>query len=148
MVLSSATGNMEDPGLLTGFLEFVFTLLYYVLQFIIAIFLPVAYIRFARTGVVGEAFNFSAMKETIGRIGWLSYIVAVVFVALIIGIPLCIILFALILGLIFTFALFSSNLPVLLGIIAVFVIILLIIIPVVGIFQARYLTRVYDSANQ
>lgn len=35
-------------------------------------------IRFARTGSMGEAFNFSAIVETIGKIGWINYIVAMI----------------------------------------------------------------------
>ena len=43
-------------------------------------------IRFARTGSMGEAFNFSAILATIGRIGWLSYIFALIIMIIIIGI--------------------------------------------------------------
>ena len=35
-------------------------------------------VRFARTGSIGEAFNFSAIRATIAKIGWVPYIIALV----------------------------------------------------------------------
>ena len=40
-------------------------------------------IRFARTGSMGEAFNFSAILETIRKIGWVNYIIAMVVIILV-----------------------------------------------------------------
>ena len=135
-------------GIIAGILGALCNILVYILEFIVMAFLPVAYIRFARTGVFSEAFNFSAIRETIGKIGWITYIVAVVLIALIIGIPLCILLCVLFAVFIGAALLFNSNLAVVIGILAVLVILFLIIIPVVSIFQARYLTRVYGSAGE
>ena len=83
------------PGIFAGSLGALCNLLVYILECIAMVILPVAYIRFARTGVFAEAFNFSAMKETIGKIGWINYIVAVVLIAVIVGIPVSIVVFAL-----------------------------------------------------
>ncbi len=118
------------------------------MQFVVAAFLPVACIRFARTGDFFEAFNFSAIIATIGKIGWINYIVAVVFIGIIIGIPLTIVLFVLMFVLIFALILFNNNLFMLLGIIAILAILFLIIIPLVGIFEARYMTRVYETSGE
>jgi len=40
-------------------------------------------IRFARTGSMGEAFNFSAILGTIRKIGWVNYIIAMVVIILV-----------------------------------------------------------------
>ena len=88
------------------------------------------------------------MKETIGKIGWITYIVAVVLISIIVGIPLCILLCVLVAIFIGAAILSGSNLAVVFGVLAVLVILFLIIIPVVSIFQARYLTRVYGSAGE
>jgi hypothetical protein len=40
-------------------------------------------IRFARTGSMGEAFNFSAIIETIGKIGWVNYIIAMIVIIIV-----------------------------------------------------------------
>ena len=58
----------------------------YIVAFIIALFEAIGIIRFARTGSMGEAFNFGAILATIGKIGWLSYIVALILMIVIIGI--------------------------------------------------------------
>lgn len=147
LVLVSPDGNVEESGFVGGFFESLFTLLFYFAEFVIAAFLPVAYIRFARTGVFFEAFNFSAMKETIGKIGWINYIVAVVFIALLIGIPLSIVMFGLIFVFVAVAIIFSSELIVIFGLLAVMALLILIVMPVIGIFQARYMTRIYGMSG-
>lgn len=148
MILASPGGNISDPGIAGGFFESLFTLMYYLMEFVIAAILPVAYIRFARTGLFFEAFNFGAIQETIGRIGWLNYVVAVVFIALLIGIPLTMVLFLFLFILFFALVLFNSNIVVVAGILAFFALLFLIIIPLVSVFQARYLTIVYNFSSE
>lgn len=148
MILAYPGGNLDEPGIAGGFFEALFVFLFYFMEFVIAAILPVAYIRFARTGLFFEAFNLSAIKEIIGKIGWLNYIVAVVFIALIIGVPLTIVLFLFLFILFFALVLFNSNIAVVVGILAFLVLLLLIIIPLVGVFQARYLTRVYNLSGE
>jgi len=148
MILASPGENIGNPGIAGGFFESLFTLQYYLMEFVIAAILPVAYIRFARTGLFIEAFNFGAMWETIGRIGWLNYIVAVVFIALLIGIPLTMVLFLFLLILFFALALFNSNIVVIAGILAFLALLALIVIPLVSVFQARYLTLVYNFSGE
>lgn len=148
MILASPGGKIGDPGIAGGFFESLFTLLFYFMEFVIAAILPVAYIRFARTGLFFEAFNFCAIRETIGKIGWLNYIVAVVFIALLIGVPLTIVLFGFLFLLFFALVLFNSNIVVVVCILAFLALLLLILLPLVGVFQARYLTRVYDYSGE
>ncbi|MDP3564230.1 MAG: DUF4013 domain-containing protein [Methanoregula sp.] len=117
-----------------------------VIEIIVAILLPVASIRFARTGSFSEAFNFNAIIDTIKRIGWINYVVAIVLIAVVIGIPLCIIIFGLIIVGGIVAYLLGFGVPAILAIVAIAVLILLIIMPLIGVFQARYMTRIYDSA--
>ena len=80
-------------------------------------------VRFARLGRMGEAFNFGAIFETIGKIGWFSYILAMIAMFIVVFIITVILSFIPILG------------PILLFIIA----------PALAIFAAQYITLVYDS---
>jgi hypothetical protein len=108
-----------------------------IVTIIIALISPIGIIRFARTGQFGEAFNFGEILATIKKIGWLSYILALIVVAVVVGIPFLIlwfILMALVLALSFVGMIIAG-------------IILLIVLPVIAIFEARYLTQVYESAG-
>lgn len=138
----------DTYGIFFGILNRLFELLMYILEFVALVILPIATIRFARSGIFSEAFNFPGIAATIGKIGWLNYLVAVVLVSLLVGIPICMILFVLIVVVIFTYVIFSSNVFALLGIIAVMAIIIVISLPLISIFQARYLARVYESAGE
>jgi hypothetical protein len=99
-----------------------------VLAIIIGLFELIGVVRFARTGSIGEAFNFSAILATIARIGWVPYIIALV-VLFIVGI-----VFSIIVGII-------MMIPVL-G----FIIYLCLISPW-AIFLSRYVCLLYDSAG-
>ncbi|NYT06842.1 MAG: DUF4013 domain-containing protein [Methanomicrobiales archaeon] len=96
-----------------------------IVGFIIGLIATIGIIRFSRTGRMGEAFNFSAITGTIGRIGWGSYILA-----LIIGVVIIVIV-QLVLGMI----------PYLGGILQ------LIVSPFVTVFFTRYITLVYESGE-
>ena len=126
--------NIARAGLgLAGILGLVLI----ILAIIIAIFLPIASIRFARTNNFSEAFNFGAILETIGKIGWISYILALIIGAIVIGIPVGIVYF--ILMMIALAIPFVGFLILIIG--------LLVIIPLVAVFHARYLTQIFDSAG-
>lgn len=108
-----------------------------IVAILIALISPIGIIRFARTGKFGEAFNFGEILATIRKIGWLSYILALIIIAIIVGIPvlvLWVILMALMVAL-------SIAGMVIAGVI------LLIVLPIIAVFEARYLTRVYESAG-
>nr|WP_319376100.1 DUF4013 domain-containing protein [uncultured Methanoregula sp.] len=100
-------------------------LVFIILAIIIGIISSIGIIRFARTGSMGEAFNFGAITATIGKIGWINYIIALI----IMGIIICII------------ELICSLIPV------VGTIILFIVLPFITIWEARYLCMIYESAE-
>ena len=121
-------------------------LVLYIVEIIIGIIMPVAAIRFARTGSFSEAFNFSAILATIKQIGWLNYIIALILIAIVIGIPIFIIIFGFaVLGGISMYML-GGSMVALFGFIAAAILVLLVLMPLFGVFQARYMTKVYDSA--
>ncbi len=96
-----------------------------VVALIIGLFATIGIIRFARTGRTGEAFNFSAIMGTIGRIGWGSYILA-----LIIGVVIIVIV------------------QIVLGMIPyIGAVLQLIVSPFVTVFFTRYITLVYESGE-
>jgi hypothetical protein len=96
-----------------------------IVAIIIGLFEFIGIVRFARTGSMGEAFNFSAILATIGKIGWVNYILALI----ILGIILVI------------FETICSLIPV------VGMLLLFILMPFFTIFQARYTCLLYDSAG-
>lgn len=96
-----------------------------IVAIIIALFACFGVIRFARTGSMGEAFNFSGILATIGRIGWLSYIFALLIMIIIIGIVEAI----------------GSAIPF------IGQLLLFLITPFIVMFEARYLCQLYDSAG-
>jgi hypothetical protein len=118
-------------------------LVYIIVAIIIGLIAPMAMIRFARSGSIGEAFNFNAIRAHIGKIGWINYIIALIILAFVIGIPVGIIAFVLAaLTGILTVAL--SEIGVLLGGLII-VIVVLALIPIITVFQARYITQIYDT---
>ena len=96
-----------------------------IVAIIIALIACIGVIRFARTGSMGEAFNFSAILATIGRIGWLSYIFALIIMFIIIGIVEAI----------------GSAIPF------IGQLLLFLITPFIVMFEARYMCQIYDSAG-
>ncbi len=97
-----------------------------IVAILIWIISPIGIIRFARTAQFGEAFNFSEILATIKKIGWLSYILALIIVAIVVGVP-TLILWAICTALIIA-------LPILGLVIAC--IIFLIVVPILAIFES------------
>jgi hypothetical protein len=110
----------------------LFVLLLVLLEFflvlIVLLFGILGAVRFARTGSIREGIRFSGILATIRTMGWLSYILALIVVA-VAGIVYAVITAAL------------SVIP-LIGWILV-----LIIGPFFTIFTARYFTLVYDQGE-
>jgi hypothetical protein len=102
-------------------------LLALIVGLIISIIAIIGTIRFTRMGSFSEAFNFSAILETIGKIGWVDYIISLV----ILFIVLAVVQF--VMGLLMV-------IPVLGWIISFFITAALVI------FEGRYMTLLYDSA--
>jgi hypothetical protein len=147
MFLAIASGGMDDKAMASFEPNFILMILFYIVEFAVVLIMPVASIRFARTGSFAEAFNFSAITATIGRIGWLIYIVALLLVSIVVSIPIFILLFGFILVGVVSLVLFKeAGLFVFLGLLVLGVLLILIISPLVGVFQARCMTRLYDSA--
>src|SRR5208337_3711525 len=104
------------------------------------VFLSIASIRFARTRDFFEAFNFRAIIGHIGKIGWLTYILALIVLLLIIGLPLFIVeMIVIFMGF------FVGHIFIALGL---FLLLILIIAPLLSTFQARFMTRVYDLGTE
>lgn len=106
----------------------VLGLLLIIFSIAISLISVIASVRFARTDSFGEAFNISAILAHIGRIGWGSYILALVvlYLALFAITVVLMVLGVLTLGL--GFLLFFA------------------LAPAFSIFTARYVTLIYDSA--
>jgi Protein of unknown function (DUF4013) len=103
-------------------------LVVFVLAIIIALFAMIGIVRFARTGSIGEAFNFSAILATIGKIGWIPYIIAII----VLGV--CGVVFGIVVGIL-------MMIPIL-G-----MLIYLCMISPWAIFVARYVCQLYDSVG-
>ena len=54
-----------------------------VLAIILGIISFIGTVRFARTGRIAEGFNFSAILDTIQKIGWINYVLALIIIAVI-----------------------------------------------------------------
>jgi hypothetical protein len=94
-----------------------------IVAIIIGLFEAMGVVRFARTGSMGEAFNFNAILAQIGKIGWGSYILALIVVFIVAFIIACIL----------------SIIPLIGGLLVI------IVAPALAIFVARYITLIYDS---
>jgi hypothetical protein len=123
-----ATG--KNPAVALSFLAgaMVFCILFIILAIITGLLATIGVVRFARTGSMGEAFNFGAILETIGKIGWGTYIIALI-VILIVQVVISIIL-----GII-------MIIPIL-GVIIEF-----ILIAPISLLEARYICQLYDAAG-
>ena len=100
-----------------------------VVAIITGLLATIGIIRFARTGSMGEAFNFGAILETIGKIGWSTYIIALIVLMIV--------------QFIFVAVISGLNMIVpMLGLVVE-----LIILGPYTIFVARYLCQVYDAAG-
>jgi hypothetical protein len=95
-----------------------------VVAIIVALFATMGAVRFARTDSFGEAFNFSAILAHIGRIGWGSYILALI----------------VLMAVLFVISFVLGIIPVIGWLISI------VIGPALSIFAARYVTLLYDSA--
>jgi len=126
-IVMSSSKNISNPGALMGMFGAVLfgVIILAIVAFIIWLIVATACVRLARTNSIGEAFNFGEIFSHIGKIGWVNYIVALIIMCLIVGIVT-----------------FILELIPYIGLI-----LLLIVSPLIAIFQARYLCLLYDSAG-
>jgi len=99
----------------------------FIVAIIISLISAIGMIRFAQKDSMGQAFAFGAILEHIGKIGWGSYIIALI-VLWIVGIV------------------FSVITTILSAIPIIGWLIMLFLYPVWTIFAARYMTLIYESA--
>jgi len=124
LIMAGIKGNIV--AIMAGVGVFLVGLVIFVIVAIIIVLIAtIGIVRFARTGSMGEAFNFGAILGTIGKIGWINYIFALIIVAVIVGI---------VQGILFA-------IPVIGGLLV------FLLTPALAIFQARYLCQVYDRAG-
>ncbi|PKL62792.1 MAG: hypothetical protein CVV31_04355 [Methanomicrobiales archaeon HGW-Methanomicrobiales-2] len=128
-VSAIAARGLDNPDVWASAVAVAFTgiLIAAVVWVIISFIAMFAVVRFAHTGSFFQAFSFGAIARHIGRIGWGSWILAVIVLALI-GL-----VYAVVLGLI-------ASIPILGWIINLFLGVAF------GIFHARYLVEAYESA--
>jgi len=100
-----------------------------ILAIIIVIIGYIGIIRMARKERFGEAFNFSAIFETIGKIGWGSYILALIVLAVVMLV-------------------FGFIMAMIMAIPYIGLLIYLILTPPLSIFSARYMAKVYDEGDE
>jgi hypothetical protein len=126
-IIMSSSKNISNPGALMGMFGAVLfgVIILAIVAFIIWLIVATACVRLARTNSVGEAFNFGEIFSHIGKIGWVNYIVALLVMGIIVGIVM-----------------FILEIIPYIGFILV-----LIVTPLIAIFQARYLCLLYDSAG-
>ncbi len=125
-ILSANLPNV-NPGAIIGFLAAILlgAIILVIVAVIIGLIIATAGVRFARTNSFGEAFNFSAIFNHIGSIGWVMYITSLVMMVIIVGLIKVICLIIPFIG----------------------IFLLLIVAPFTGIFASRYLTLLYDNAG-
>lgn len=126
LIAAIATQGM-NPEVALAFISGAVTylILFLIVAIVTGLLATIGIVRFARTGSMGEAFNFGAIIETIGKIGWGSYIIALI----IIGIILAII------------EVVCMAIPY------VGQFIFFLILPMITLWHARYICLIYDSAG-
>jgi len=124
MILSGAVlGATSLPALMSA--GFILLLIGLIVLVITAVYAALGTVRFARTGSMREGLRFSAITGTIQAIGWGTYILALIIMGVLVVLAsLVISLFALI--------------PFVGWVIEI------VLMPLVQVFSARYISRVYD----
>ena len=109
-------------GLLLGSLG-VSMIAFIILAFIFSLFEIIGVIRFARSGAMGDAFAFSDILATIGKMGWVTYIIALIVFGIVV----------------FVIYMILSLIPIIGWLLT------LIIAPYLSIVGARYYSLLYDA---
>jgi hypothetical protein len=146
-MMAAIFSGHADPATMAGWEPNVgLMILMYIVEIAVALVLPVASVRFARSGKFSEAFRFGAIVDRIGKIGWINYVIAIFLVAILVAVPVMVLVFFFVVLGIFLAALTNFSLAAVLGLVAVAVVLFLCLFPLLMVFQARYWTRLYDSA--
>jgi len=123
----SSGASVIDPGLVMGLLLAILfgAMIIVIVAIIIGLVTATATVRFARTNSFSEAFNFGAIFTHIGKIGLMTYIIALIMMSIIIGIVEVVCLVVPFIG----------------------ICLIIILSPFLGVFSARYITLLYESAE-
>jgi len=125
IIFGAVLGAGSMPSLMGA--GFILLLIGLIVIVITALYAALGAVRFARTGSMKEGLSFSAITGTIQAIGWGTYILAlIIMVVLVVLVTLVITLFALI--------------PLVGWVIE------LVLMPLVQVLSARYISRVYDHS--
>jgi len=124
---TSALQLYINPTAMYGLLLGIFfgSLIIVIVAVLLGLFTATAFVRFARTNSFSEAFNFSEIFSHIGKIGWMTYIVALLMLVIMVGIVTVV----------------SVVIPY------IGFLVFLILLPFIGVFTARYLSLLYDLAG-
>lgn len=124
---ASTVAGQENPAGMLALIGGVIlgVIILAIVAIIIGLIIATAIVRFARTNSFGEAFNFSAIFAHIGKIGLISYVIALIILFIIIGVIEAICIMIPYIGWVLLF----------------------ILLPVLCLFHARYLTQLYESAG-
>jgi len=117
---------VNDPLAALGTLS-IGLIIMLIVTIIISLIAAIGMIRFAQKGSMGQAFAFGAIIGHIGKIGWGSYIIALIILWIV--------------GIVFGIVVSILAMIPLLG-----WLIMLFLYPVWIIFAARYMTLIYESA--
>lgn len=123
-------GNPSSAAVMAAFAAMaVGFIILIIVGFIITLFAVIGVIRMARTERFGEAFNFSAILATIRAIGWGNYIIALIVLWIVSFI------IAMVLGMLMAIPFIG------------WLIYLFLMVPFI-IFEARYMTLIYESGAE
>lgn len=124
MIISGAVlGAAEVSSLMSA--GFILTLIGFIVLVITAVYAAFGCVRFARTGSMREGLRLSALTGTIQAIGWGTYILALIIMGIL--------------------AVLASLVISLLALIPFAGwVIELVLMPLIQVFSARYISRVYD----
>jgi ABC-type multidrug transport system permease subunit len=131
VVLFASPGLLKtssaNPGEIMGLIIAVLigSIILVIVAILIWLIITTASVRFARTDNFAESFNFKEIFAHIGRIGWMDYIIALLMMLIVLGI----------------IAIICFVIPY------IGTILLLIMLPFLGLFSARYITLLYESAG-
>lgn len=122
MLAMNVTNPYAYLGMVMGSLG-ISLIVFLILVFIFSLFEIIGVVRFARNGSMGDAFAFGEITGTIGKIGWLNYIVSIIVIGIVIAVIYGILQLIPVIGWLLAF----------------------IIMPFLSIVAARYYSLLYDE---
>lgn len=126
-LFATLVATNPDPGAVMGMVGGVLfgIIILVIVAIILQLIATIGAVRFARTGSMGQAFNFSAIFARIGKIGIGGYILALIILGILVGVAE---------GVLWAIPYLGKVL-------------LLIISPFLALFSARYIAMVYESGG-